>query len=269
MGHTRLGRIPKSQKWIDVVQALSDTEGQTSGDAALATESVEELAGRTLKAAQEYLKSAINDLGLRYTFFLLTRVVIASRREDFLDALGELGIQISREDSLLGFSTEFQGSIDDYLRRNRYSSDVSEIAQQAAGEALSYLVGPRSATLFGASAAELQTALKSLSTKKGFSELGKKFFGTFMARFINFYLSRVTASELGSEAVPHIEEISRFNRALQVHCEQSAQIIRDFTGEWYSKTEYVEGINLANTSGFLAVALKKLQAELGLQEAEL
>jgi hypothetical protein len=42
--------------------------------------------------------------------------------------------------------------------------------------------------------------------------------------------------------------------------------VRDFCGEWYSKTEYLQGINLENTSGFIAVAIKKLRAEIKQQE---
>jgi hypothetical protein len=38
--------------------------------------------------------------------------------------------------------------------------------------------------------------------------------------------------------------------------------VHDFCGEWYSKTEFKTGIDLANSSRFVAVAMKKLQAEL-------
>jgi hypothetical protein len=54
-----------------------------------------------------------------------------------------------------------------------------------------------------------------------------------------------------------------------VHCDQSARIVRDFCGEWYSKTEYQKGIDLNNTSRFLAVAFNKLRTELKQQKAEM
>jgi hypothetical protein len=44
--------------------------------------------------------------------------------------------------------------------------------------------------------------------------------------------------------------------------------VHDFCGEWYSKTEFREGIDLDNTSRFMAVALKKLQDELKRQRAK-
>ena len=112
-------------------------------------------------------------------------------------------------------------------------------------------------------------AIRSLSTKTGFGALGQRFFGRFVARFLNSYLSRVTAATLGSPRLRDLGDVAEFNNALRTHCDQSARIVRDFCGEWYSKTEYRKGIDLENTSRFLAVALKKLRSELEQQRAEL
>ncbi len=63
--------------------------------------------------------------------------------------------------------------------------------------------------------------------------------------------------------------MTQVNGALQTHCEQSARIVRDFCGQWYSKTEFTEGIDPENTARFMAVALDKLRKELGQQRLEL
>jgi len=60
----------------------------------------------------------------------------------------------------------------------------------------------------------------------------------------------------------------QFNNALRTHCDQNARIVRDFCGEWYSKTAYKEGIDLENASRFLAVAVRKLSSELEQQGGE-
>jgi hypothetical protein len=62
--------------------------------------------------------------------------------------------------------------------------------------------------------------------------------------------------------LPELADIAEFNQALRAHCDQSARIVRDFCGEWYSKTAYQEGINPENASRFLAVAVRKLSSEL-------
>src|SRR5206468_12075213 len=105
---------------------------------------------------------------------------------------------------------------------------VSERAQQGAGEAIATIAGSRATTLFGSGRDELQAAIQSLSTKKGFSELGQRFFGRFLACFLDFYLSRITATLLGGERLQQVGDLSRFNEVLQAHCEQSALIVHDF-----------------------------------------
>src|SRR5439155_20187418 len=108
-----------------------------------------------------------------------------------------------------------------------------------------------------------------LSTKVGFARLGQRFFGCFMMRFLNFYVSRITASQVGGERLQQLGDLTQFNDALRTHCQQSARIVHDFCGEWYSKTEFQQGIDLNNTSGFMAVALRKLQAELKRQREDI
>jgi hypothetical protein len=106
--------------------------------------------------------------------------------------------------------------------------------------------------------------------RKGLVIWGQRFFGRFVARFLNFYLSRVTAASLGSPRLRDLGDVAQFNNALRVHCDQSALIVRGiFCGDWFSKTVYREGIDLNNTSKFLAVAFKKLRSELGRQGHEL
>ena len=105
--------------------------------------------------------------------------------------------------------------------------------------------------------------------KKDSVTLGQRFFGRFLARFLNFYLSRVTAASIGSPRLRDLGDVAQFNDALRIHCDQSALIVRDFCGEWFSKTVYREGIDLENTSKFLAVAFRKIRSELGRQGYEL
>jgi hypothetical protein len=269
MGHIRLGAIPKTRKWQTVVSLIASSATKEDGRAKMLADNVQEIANQALESAQKGLIRVNNDVGVRYTFYLLTQLVIATRSNDWKNSLEAIGINLSEDATIFELTAQVQNAIDDYLFEHSGVTDLSEIAQQAAGEALATLAGSKQLTLFSSSRDELQSVIHRLSTKKGFSELGQTFFGRFMARFLNFYVSRVTAAHLDGEQLQQIGDLSQFNKVLQSHCEQSAQIVHDFCGEWYSKTEFQEGIDLENTSRFMAVALKKLQAELKQQEAEL
>jgi hypothetical protein len=260
MGHQRLGSIPKSKNWSQVVAAVTAGGGGAGGGAAV--EAINAIADTTLTAAAPALQRATDDQGLRYTFFLLTQIALASRQDDWRESLRRLGLELDDGASVFDLTLELQRCVDDYVAVRGGSTDVGEMAQQAAGEAISQLTRDAARTLFGEGIAELQDAVRRLSTKAGFSRLGQQFFGSFMSRFLNFYLSRVTAANVGTPSLGQIGELSHFNEALDLHCKQSARIVHDFAGEWYSKTEYQHGIDLENTSGFMAVALRKLADEL-------
>src|SRR5204862_207881 len=148
------------------------------------------------------------------------------------------------------------------------ATDLSEMAQQSIGETFMSLAESRTVNLFGEGGDEVRKAVRSFSTKKGFGELGQRFFGRFVARFLNFYLSRATAAALGGPRLPDIADVSDFNQALRTHCDQSARIVRDFCGDWYSKTAYEKGISPENASRFVAVAVRKLSSELAQQGGE-
>ena len=223
---------------------------------------VEQIASAALDAAKEGLRRAAHDLGLQYTFYLLTQLVLSARRDEWQEGLAPFGIRLSPDATLLDLSAELQGAIDDYVSSHGHPSDVTEIAQQAACAAVVAMAAPRAVTLFGSGRDELQAAVRRISTKSGFAELSQQFFARFIAHYLNFYLSRATASQMGNGRIQQVGDITAFNDDLYVHCYQSAKIVRDFSGDWYSKTEFREGINLGNTSNFMTVALRKLRAEL-------
>lgn len=268
MGHQRLGKIPTSRKWSAVVAEVAGESGASASAGPLAVESIAEISKKTLEAAEQGLKKAIGDDGLRYTFYMLTQVVLAAREPDWDHFLHQVGMSLSELTSVFDLTAKMQERIDHYLEGKHGPTEVSEMAQQAAGEAISSLVSPNIAVLFGPGKGELQNAVKNLSTKAGFSDLGQHFFGCFMARFLNFYLSRITAGKVDGRRIVDVPKLSRFNDALKAHCLQSARIVHDYCGEWYSKTNFQTGIDLNNTSTFMATALRKLEGELRRQREE-
>lgn len=261
MGHTRLGYIPKTQEWQDIVSQFA---GTALAGAMTSRASVAAIAAKTLEAAEEGLARATDDPGVRYTFFLITQVALASRTPDWESTLRRHGVHISPDSTVFDLASELQDAIDRYVSRTPSgATDLSEIAQKSAGEAITSVATSGTGKLFDT---ELRDAVRPLSTKKGFGELGQHFFGTFVASFLNFYLSRVTTRAMDPR-VTDLRDVAEFNRSLSHHCNQSARIVRDFCGEWYSKTEYQRGIDLENTSRFLAIAFKKLRSELKQQKA--
>ena len=133
MGHTRLGKIPKSARWSSIIGIIAG-EGGDEGDLPLC-EAVAQIALDALEAAETGLEKASNDIGLCYTFFLLIKTILAARADRWTDELERLGIHLSEQHGLLDLTSEIQARIDDHLYSHSCNTDIAEMAQQAASEA--------------------------------------------------------------------------------------------------------------------------------------
>ena len=136
------------------------------------------------------------------------------------------------------------------------------MAQLSATESLTSCIGAKTHSLFEISSEDVKEALGKFSTKKQFSVLARDFFSNFMKRYLNYFLSREISNHVGAERrFSNVDEHNDFNEALNLHCRQISKIVEDFSGGWYSKTNYEGGVTRENTAQFLHVALKKIKSE--------
>lgn len=255
MGHSRLGSLPDTAPWRRVVGIL--TEG---GDVAA-------IATTTSQAAQQGLDLAEADEGLRHTFWLLSQVVLAAREGDFRAALNDLGVVVPSEPSVLSLVAGFTDAVDSHLRKTHARTDIGEMAQMAAVEAMTSTLSGKLTSLFETASAEVQQAVRGCSTRAGFADLAHDFFARFTQRFLTYHLSRELAHHVGEgKRFASPTEHTEFIDQLGVHCRQAALIVKEFAGDWYSKTNFEGGVNPTKAKNFLHVAIDKLRRELQIRE---
>jgi len=148
MGHIRLGKIPTNKKWKDVVGLIALEVDADLASRKTLSDDIERIASKALNAAEAGLTIAVQDKGLRYTFYLLTQLVLATRQPDWEQRLARCGVHLPSDASLFDLTAGIQNSIDDYISRHGRATDISEMAQQAAGQAISILVEPRTRNAF-------------------------------------------------------------------------------------------------------------------------
>jgi len=266
MGHQRLGKIPKSKRFSQVVALISGNSGEHGAAGSSILPNVEDIAAATLAAAEIGLNEARYDLGLCDTFYLLTQLVLAARdEENWRDRFSELGIKLGDNAGLFEFAAELQHAIQDRFDQRRAYSDVAEMARKSAVNALKSLVGKEAVSLFRTGPEDLHEAVRKLSTKSGFSDLGQAFFGNFLCQYLNFYISKETPNAVREGRLDGISGLQEFETALSRHCHQSAKIVHDFCGAWYSKTQWREGIDRQNSTKAVSFAIEKLSRELSKQ----
>jgi hypothetical protein len=254
MGHDRLGTLPDTARWRHVVQLIAEEAD------------VGRVAQATTEAAVDGLEKARHDEGLAFTVWLLTRISLAGGKGDFAAALRDEGVPVPNEPGVFDIIAGVTQAIDQHLHKTRGRTDIGEMAEMAAVEALTALLGQRTANLYGATPAEVQSALMQFSTQKGFSELTHEVFCRFSQRFLTYHLGRELSQHVGgngrfSDPADH----SGFVDQLAIHCRQATAIMRDYAGDWYSKQNFLGGISPAKAKRFTEHAVKKLQDELAIR----
>lgn len=252
MGHTRLGRLARTRRWLQVIGLL-----QAGATAA-------QIARATMIAAEQGFKAAANDPGLQQAFWLLTQLPLAARSPHFVERLREAGLQVSDKPSLMELMSSFSQAVETRTTRSGGRSDVGEMAEASAVEVLSRFMKPRTQNLFGTTSQDLQSALAGVGTHRQFSNLSQDFFANFTRRCLDYFVSREVANHVGpGERFPTLQGKRGFDEALQLHSVQASKIVEEFSGGWFSKTNWEkEGISRDAARDFLHVAMKKLVSEL-------
>ena len=115
MGHVRLGRLPGTRKWEQVVGLLSDGAD------------LESVAAASSEAAEASLARAPKDPALVQAFWLLTQIPLAARTDDFGRALRELGLPVGSDPGLFDVVAAFSAAVDRSAREAGGRSDLGEL----------------------------------------------------------------------------------------------------------------------------------------------
>jgi hypothetical protein len=93
---------------------------------------------------------------LARVFWLLTQIPQTARAGDFSERLAVLGLQVSKEPTLLEIVAAFTRAVDRHVREFGKRTDLEEMAQLAGSETLACLVGRELPSLFGPTAADVR-----------------------------------------------------------------------------------------------------------------
>jgi hypothetical protein len=85
----RLGRLPGSRKWRQVIALISGGAG------------VRDVAAATSAAAENQMIDASNDPAVKHSVWLLTQIPIAAKQDDFSTELKKLGLRVSEHPTLI------------------------------------------------------------------------------------------------------------------------------------------------------------------------
>jgi len=258
MGHIRLGTLPQSKKWRDVVGLLdSDVP-------------VDAIAEAAAKASEYDLKGAPDDPGFQFVTNLLVRLPFLARAPGFEDVLTDLGIEKESLSSLPAFLAGLNNAIERNSFEVGYSSDITELAKAALTETITEKLGERLPTLFEPTPQEIRKALAEYSSGQEFARLSRTFFANLTYRSLDYFLSRELANHTGNgrRFESDVDRIA-FERALKQHTIEASRIVEEYSGGWYGKTIWkTNRLDQKEIDRFTRYSFKKMRDELGRRRAK-
>jgi hypothetical protein len=226
---------------------------------------VPEVAAASIYAAEKRLRELRDDPSLAYCFWLLTRITAATRETDFRGALASLGLDTRGGQSTLAFIAQVSDHLRYTLASETHSGPFTELSSLALRKTLTTAIGEQQGVLLGGSVDQLQAALRPYATEAQFGVLSRRFFADFLSRTLRLVVERELSNHVGpDQTLNSISASLDFTRAMDSHTFQSARIVEDFAGDWYSTHNWQSGnrIERADVQRFIAVALRKLRTEL-------
>lgn len=257
MGHVRLGVLPRSRKWEQVVELLRSGAPD------------DEIAAASADAADAALSGASDDPVFREAVWYLASLPLTARGPGYLAELRELGLPVRDPPSLFGLLASIAAGLDNRAREVGGRTDLGEMAQMALAESLAGAIEPQLPSLFDPESSEVRQALGRLSGGEGFARLARDFFARLTQRSLDYYLSRELANHVGAGRRFATDSDRRaFDAALALHCREASRIVEAFAGGWYGKTVWQSGeLERDSANRFARYAFKKIRDELGRRRA--
>lgn len=257
MGHIRLGTLPQSKKWREVVALLNS-------DAPL-----EQIAQAAADASERDLTRASDDPVFQHVSNLLVTLPLQARSPSFLEFVTGLGLSEENLTSVTGLLAGLNSAIDAQAYELGRASDAGDIAKAALLETLSVQLNDRLPSLFEPTPAEVRRALAGFSSGQGFAVLARDFFARLTYRSLDYYLSRELANHTGAgKRFASDAERVAFQQALRQHAFEASRIVQEFAGGWYGKTVWKEqSLDQDAINNFTRFAFTKMRRELGRRRA--
>lgn len=253
MGHERLGVLPISKRWRDVVAQIADA---SQSESALA-----KLANSTIKNVESRYRDLNGDDGVKAAFQFLIALSSGRLSSGDEEASNLPNVDLSSNPSPIRLAAALR----DWVNAHRKSVEYADLALKSATDAIVLWSEQqnRQPSLFRdyENATEIW---RRANNGAGFCEVSRLFFAKFTERYLNYFLEREASAELSG-----IAEREQFTSQLREHINQvskyafeTSRITQSFAAGWFNRYARHEMPSDQNIAGFLQHAFGKIREEL-------
>jgi hypothetical protein len=257
VGHERVGTLPQTKRWREIVKDIARSQGWQN--------KVADIADKTLHNVQTRFNNLHRDTGIQAAFAYLVSLATA----DMPHSVGLSSPQTGLENN--PSPVKITKNLMDWVTRNTTSQEYAELASRAGADTITEWTKSCSKqgllfdTQISATAIWAQSA-----NAEGFCQLARSFFSNFTARYLRYFLEREASAQL-----PSLEARERFTKSLQDHIDsvsrhafETSKITQSFAAGWFNKHARESRPDDVEIQRFLATAFGKLKEELQRESAQ-
>ncbi|MDQ8051891.1 MAG: hypothetical protein REI78_02645 [Pedobacter sp.] len=254
MGHERIGTLPKSERWKNIVSSVGDYSAEQ--------DNIADIAAKTTKNVRSRFRDINNEGSVLAAFKFIITLSHCARLKDPLEKLANENIILPKNFSLYDLAY----CIQEYVEENAGSREYTSFATQSIIETISewardHHTGQQN--LFDTNDQSIEV-WQAASDGAGFCELSRLFFSKFTERYLKYFLEREAAAN-----IRNLHDRTQFNKNLESHVDrisrhafETSKITQSFAAGWFNKYAKEKLPTDARIKGFLSFAFQKINSEL-------
>lgn len=251
MGHERIGFLPKTKQWNDIVRQLSAYEGDN--------EAVKKITNDTLSCIRKTYEQMPYDESVTKAIKFLAMLSYSAKQIDQMSFLNGNGCSVDNKLSLFSL----MNSAKNYIATENGSLETNKIARDAVLQSITTYQGSHTSeqlTLFGG---QSDSVWKDAGSGAAFCELARSFFAAFTDRQIKYYIERSAASEIDNYAAlqSFFAGISQQADAISHHAFETSKIMQSFAAGWFNKHAVDSIPSDSKVTDFLRISFGKMREE--------
>jgi hypothetical protein len=258
MGHIRIGTLPATRRWQDVIGLIS--EGAEAP----------RLAEAVTHAWEKAFNAVRSDAGFREAVWLLMQIGAAGKGRDPTGHLSSVGVEVVGAASVVEVAMALSAAMERRLEASRQRSDFGELAQRALISAVTEELQQSMPTLLDSTVEDVGSALSRCGKEKAFGRLAREFFARMTNECLSYFLSKTLPAQVGEgRRFATTAQLADFENAMRTHCAEAAEIVESYSSGWFSKHLWQEGkITRDSAEKFGWFGLEKMRGELAMRARE-
>ena len=251
MGHERIGFLPHTQQWKNIVDRLSQF-----GNGGV---SVAQIANDTLDAIKKTYERMPYDESVIKALSFLATLSFSAKLDNQVKFLNENGYTVDSQISLFSLMSSAQ----DYITTEYGSLEINKLAKDAAMQAIIDYQQKHESNQLSLFSEQSQNIWRNVGTGSAFCELARSFFSSFTERQLKYYIERAAASSINDYSTLQAfnQQLTEQSQAVADHTFEIAKLTQSFAAGWFNKNVKDSLPNEKQIEGFLNHSFGKLREE--------